>query len=68
MNLEATRVKVGCINWTHPDVPHAVVYLYDGDDAGATSYHDTWVEAMSRADRLAGLLLHKVKVMQGVAS
>ena len=68
MNLPTARVKVACINWLHADAPHALVYLWDGEEMGATTYCDTWAEAMTVADRWAGLLRHKVVVMQGVPS
>lgn len=42
------RIYVGCMNWSHPDLPHASVIFR------VQSVHfDTWAEAISYADRLA---------------
>ena len=56
MNLNTTRVKVGCINWSYDDAPHAVVYLWDGTEAGANTYCDTWAEALKVANTWATVL------------
>lgn len=44
------RVKVACINWTHPDAPHALVYVLDSAEGiVAERFFDTWAEAITRA-------------------
>jgi hypothetical protein len=48
---------VSCINWNHPDAPHATSYMLRDGSAVAVSYHPTWAEAMERANRLAVLLV-----------
>ncbi|TQL46690.1 hypothetical protein FB562_2214 [Homoserinimonas aerilata] len=50
------RVIVACINWNHPDAPHAVSYVLRDGEAIASVYHDTWAEAMHRANELAARL------------
>jgi hypothetical protein len=49
-------MTVSCINWDLPDAPHATSYLLQDGAAVAVAYHDTWAEAMDRANRLAVLL------------
>ena len=36
------RVKVACINWPHPDAPHAASYVLVNGEAVALAYHHTW--------------------------
>ncbi|WP_232676705.1 hypothetical protein [Nocardioides sp. R-C-SC26] len=52
--LLAGRWRVACINWTHPDAPHAVAYLaIDHPDGTKTAeysaYFTTWTEALGYA-------------------
>lgn len=47
------RVVVACINWTTPDAPHAMSYVLRDGEVLASAYHDTWVEAMVRANKIA---------------
>ena len=52
--MRNVRWKGACINWGHPDAPHAISYaLIDGHMRGSM-YHDTWAQAMERATRYAG--------------
>jgi hypothetical protein len=46
------RWVVACINWTHPDAPHAMSYLWDGDEMKGEAYHADWSEAMARVERM----------------
>jgi len=45
------RWKVACINWPHPDAPHAATYVLIDGEACLTRYHATWGEAMLWLDR-----------------
>lgn len=54
--MSGERMTVSCINWHLPDAPHATSYLLRDGAAVAVAYHDTWTEAMDRANRLAVLL------------
>ena len=47
------RPVVACINWGHPDAPHAVSYVLAEGSAIGSVYHDTWDQAMQRANELA---------------
>lgn len=50
------RIKVACINWPHPDAPHAMSYLLRDGEVVGEAYHATWDEAMARADEVASRL------------
>ena len=51
------RVKVACINWGHPDAPHAMTCTVNaGGEYLVTISHDSWAEAMAQADRLADII------------
>ncbi len=50
---QADRIVVACINWPHPDAPHAMTYMLRDGEMIAESFHRTWAEAMVRADNLA---------------
>lgn len=41
------RWKVACINWPHPDHPHAATYVLVDGEACLTRYHTTWEEAIT---------------------
>jgi hypothetical protein len=41
------RWKVACINWSHPDAPHAISYLWDGEEMRTERYWPTWADAMA---------------------
>jgi hypothetical protein len=47
--LRGSRWRVACINWSHADAPHAVVYLEGMFDR----YFTTWSEAIEWADMTA---------------
>lgn len=50
------RIKVACINWGHPDAPHALSYVLDPIlGPRGEFFHATWAEAMDRARMLAGM-------------
>lgn len=44
------RWKVACINWSHPDAPHAVSYALRDGEMVADQFHVTWDDAMERAN------------------
>ena len=49
-----TRPRIGCMNWSHPDAPKAVVFVptrMGEQDA----FFDTWAEAIEFANRYARL-------------
>jgi hypothetical protein len=49
------RTKVRCINWSLPRAPKAISYvLVDGEVRSADS-HETWADAMGRANWLADI-------------
>ena len=53
----AVRVKVACINWSHPDAPHAMTYMVTAaGERTHTRACGTWAEAMARADWLADII------------
>jgi hypothetical protein len=47
--LRRPRIRVACINWSHPRAPHAVVYLEGMFDR----YFATWSEAIEWVDMTA---------------
>lgn len=47
------RWKVACINWTHPDAPHALAYAWDGHEIRAERYFPTWPDALAWANHMA---------------
>lgn len=53
-DLLSGRVKVACINWSHPDAPHAMAYVLVDGAAEMTFYCATWAQAMERANNIAG--------------
>lgn len=51
------RVKVACINWSHPYAPHAHVHTVNAaGETVATHACDTWAEAMTVANRVADII------------
>lgn len=60
---EPTRVKVWCINWPHPDAPHAAVHVIHKGELGMGAYFATWTEAIDFADRIA----HNLRTAAGKA-
>lgn len=53
MTTAEPRWKVACINWGHPDAPHATSYLLVRGEAKHIAYHPTWEMAMERVLRVA---------------
>lgn len=53
---DAPRVKVACINWSHADAPHALIYLLRNGEAVAEQFVDTWADAMALVPRYARLI------------
>lgn len=47
------RVKVACINWGHKNAPHAMSYVLRNNELVAEAFHDTWAQAMERANLIA---------------
>ena len=45
------RFKIACINWGHPDAPHALSYVLIGSEMAGEAYHATWCEAVQRVER-----------------
>ena len=46
-----SRWKVACINWSHPDAPHAAAYLVGPDGMIFDRYFATHAEAIAFADK-----------------
>lgn len=45
--MKASRWKIACINWSHPDAPHASAYILDPRGSMIASwYFPTWHEAV----------------------
>ena len=47
------RWKVACINWSHPDAPHGLTHLLDGDLIVLERFFPTHAEALNFADSFA---------------
>lgn len=47
------RLKVACINWSHPGAPHALVYMLKHGEAVGGRFFPTWDEACSYARDIA---------------
>ena len=60
------RVKVACINWGHPDAPHAMTCTVNaaGEYLLSTSF-PTWADAMAFADRLARFIRTSHQITEG---
>ena len=50
---DAGRIKVWCINWTHPDAPHAVVGVLRNGELVGDRYFPRWSEAIAYGEDLA---------------
>jgi len=49
--MRVQRWVVACINWSHPDAPHALAYLNTPDGAMHERYFPTWAEAIAAVTR-----------------
>jgi hypothetical protein len=59
--IQATAVKVACINWGHPDAPHAVAYVLGADGSAYCEVYGSWPAAMDYARRLRAALGAKAR-------
>ena len=64
---EPVRVKVACINWSHPTAPHAIVYLTGGEFAERVPsvFVDNHANAITYADGLATRLRAQLRAAAG---
>ncbi len=44
------RWKVACINWGHPDAPHAMTYRLRDAELQAEHYWPTWADAVAHIE------------------
>jgi hypothetical protein len=53
--VSVVRIKVGCINWGLPEAPKAISYVLVDGEMYNEGFHETWADAMGRANWLAPL-------------